>query len=58
MADSLDELRQKIDAFVNERDWAQFHSPKNLAMAMIVEAAEDPVRYYFYTRQSSHCLNR
>ena len=29
MADSLAELRQKIDAFVNERDWAQFHSPKN-----------------------------
>ena len=38
--DSLKDLRAKIDAFVTERDWAQFHSPKNLAMAMIVEAAE------------------
>jgi dCTP diphosphatase len=40
MADSLDELRTKVNAFVRERDWDQFHSPKNLAMAMIVEAAE------------------
>jgi dCTP diphosphatase len=40
MADSLHDLRTKINAFVTERDWAQFHTPKNLAMAMIVEAAE------------------
>lgn len=40
MADSLHELRTRINAFVAERDWAQFHTPKNLAMAMIVEAAE------------------
>ncbi|MDP1658024.1 MAG: nucleotide pyrophosphohydrolase, partial [Methylotenera sp.] len=36
MADSLEELRQRISAFVEERDWVQFHTPKNLAMAMIV----------------------
>ncbi|ADQ84101.1 nucleotide pyrophosphohydrolase [Methylovorus sp. MP688] len=40
MSDSLDELRARVNAFVVERDWAQFHTPKNLAMAMIVEAAE------------------
>ena len=38
--DSLQVLRARINAFVAERDWAQFHTPKNLAMAMIVEAAE------------------
>ena len=38
--DSLENLRNKINQFVSERDWAQFHTPKNLAMAMIVEAAE------------------
>ncbi|WP_235272639.1 nucleotide pyrophosphohydrolase [Methylotenera versatilis] len=38
--DSLQHLRLRINQFVNERDWAQFHTPKNLAMAMIVEAAE------------------
>ena len=40
MTDSLDDLRNRINAFVAERDWAQFHTPKNLSMAMIVEAAE------------------
>lgn len=40
MADSLSELRERVNQFVAERDWAQFHTPKNLAMAMIVEAAE------------------
>jgi NTP pyrophosphatase (non-canonical NTP hydrolase) len=54
MADSLAELRQKIDAFVNERDWAQFHSPKNLAMAMIVEAAELVEHFQWNTIQESY----
>ncbi len=40
MADSLEALKQKLQAFVDERDWAQFHTPKNLSMAMMVEAAE------------------
>ena len=38
-SDRLEALRERLRAFVAERDWAQFHSPKNLAMAMIVEAA-------------------
>ncbi|MGY1488134.1 nucleotide pyrophosphohydrolase [Methylobacillus pratensis] len=38
--DSLENLRARINHFVAEREWDQFHSPKNLAMAMIVEAAE------------------
>lgn len=38
--DSLQQLRLRINQFVQERDWVQFHTPKNLAMAMIVEAAE------------------
>ena len=54
MADSLAELRQKIDNFVNERDWAQFHSPKNLAMAMIVEAAELVEHFQWDTIQESY----
>jgi NTP pyrophosphatase (non-canonical NTP hydrolase) len=33
-------LRDKILAFVRERDWEQFHSPKNLSMALAAEAAE------------------
>lgn len=36
----LEELRQRIRAFAEARDWGQFHTPKNLAMALAVEAAE------------------
>ena len=40
-ADSdLTQLREIVRAFVDERDWDQFHSPKNLASALTVEAAE------------------
>ena len=33
-------LRQAVQAFVDERDWRQFHTPKNLAMSLAIEAAE------------------
>ena len=33
-------LRTMVEAFVAERDWHQFHSPKNLSMALSIEAAE------------------
>ena len=36
----LDLLREQLRAFAAARDWDQFHSPKNLAMALSVEAAE------------------
>ena len=38
--DTIDALRDKLRQFADERDWDQFHSPKNLAMALSVEAAE------------------
>jgi len=38
--DSLIELRDALRQFANERDWGRFHSPKNLAIAISVEAAE------------------
>ncbi len=40
MTDSLTELRDRTRAFAVERDWEQFHTPKNLAMALSVEVAE------------------
>jgi len=36
----LDQLRAIVREFVAERDWDQFHTPKNLASALTVEAAE------------------
>ncbi len=57
MTDSLNELKQKLENFVVERDWAQFHSPKNLAMAMIVEAAELVEHFQWNTEAESHELS-
>jgi dCTP diphosphatase len=37
---SLEELRDALRRFAAERDWDQFHFPKNLAIALSVEAAE------------------
>ena len=38
--DSLEQLRFRLAKFAKVRDWDQFHSPKNLSMALIAEAAE------------------
>lgn len=56
MPDSLQELRNKINDFVSARDWDQFHSPKNLAMAMIVEAAELVEHFQWNTLEESREL--
>lgn len=40
MSDPLRDLRDELRAFAAERDWDQFHSPRNLATALAVEAAE------------------
>jgi NTP pyrophosphatase (non-canonical NTP hydrolase) len=37
---TLADLRQLVRRFVDERDWRQFHSPKNLSMSLAIEAAE------------------
>lgn len=37
---TIDELKKCYEQFVSERDWEQYHSPKNLAMSLAVEAAE------------------
>lgn len=57
MQDSLANLRAKINQFVAERDWAQFHTPKNLAMAMIVEAAELVEQFQWDTPMESQQLS-
>ncbi|MSP86121.1 MAG: nucleotide pyrophosphohydrolase [Methylotenera sp.] len=54
MTDSLNELKQKLEDFVTARDWTQFHSPKNLSMAMIVEAAE-LVEHFQWNTEAESC---
>lgn len=36
----MEKLQEEIAAFVRERNWSSFHTPKNLAMALSVETAE------------------
>jgi NTP pyrophosphatase (non-canonical NTP hydrolase) len=55
--DSLEQLKATLLAFVEARDWAQFHSPKNLAMAMIVEAAELVEHFQWDTEAQSAVLS-
>jgi dCTP diphosphatase len=52
----LEKLRDQLRAFAAERDWEQFHSPKNLAMAMSVEAAELLEHFQWLTEEQSRRL--
>ncbi len=52
-ADSLDGLREALRRFADERDWERFHVPKNLAMALIVEAAELVEHFQWLTPQEA-----
>jgi NTP pyrophosphatase (non-canonical NTP hydrolase) len=53
----LDELRERLRAFARARDWEQFHSPKNLSMALIVEAAELVEHFQWLTEAQSTGLD-
>ena len=52
----LEDLRSAISAFIQERDWEQFHSPKNLAMALSVEVAEIVEHFQWLTEVQSQNL--
>ena len=47
------ELRQIVADFVAERDWSQFHSPKNVSMALAIEAAELMEHFQWLTTEAS-----
>jgi dCTP diphosphatase len=52
----LEDLRSTISDFIQERDWEQFHSPKNLAMALSVEVAEVVEHFQWLTEEDSKNL--
>lgn len=52
----LDEIAQQLEAFVAERDWDQFHSPKNLAMALTGEVGELVEHFQWLTEEQSRQL--
>jgi dCTP diphosphatase len=51
--DSLDDLRQRIRDFAEARDWERYHTPKNLVMALSVEAAELLEPFQWLTAEQS-----
>lgn len=51
--DSLDNLNARLKAFAQNRNWEQFHSPKNLTMAMIAECAELVEHFQWLTQEQS-----
>lgn len=54
MSDSiLDELTEEIRRFANARNWGQFHTPKNLAMAIAGEAGELAAEFQWLTPEES-----
>ena len=53
---SLIELRDGLRQFAAARGWRKYHSPKNLAMAMIVEAAELVEHFQWLTEEESRAL--
>jgi dCTP diphosphatase len=55
-AEPIECLRNELRQFAAERDWDQFHSPKNLAMALSVEASELLEPFQWLTEEASFSL--
>lgn len=50
---AIESLRKMVEQFVNEREWQKFHSPKNLSMALAVEAAELMEQFQWISMEES-----
>ncbi len=53
----IEAIRQRVATFATERNWEQFHSPKNLAMALSVEVAELLEHFQWLTEAESRDLD-
>jgi dCTP diphosphatase len=53
---SISELKARVLAFVRERDWEQFHTPKNLSMALAAEAGELMEHFLWATPEQSRAI--
>lgn len=52
----IEEFQKRLQVFADERDWNQFHSPKNLSMALIAEAAELIEHFQWLSEEESMSL--
>jgi len=55
-SEALSELKQRLREFADARDWDQFHSPKNLSMALSAEVAEILEHFQWLTEEQSKTL--
>lgn len=53
----FDDLNERLAVFARERDWEQFHSVKNLSMALTVEASELMEHFQWLTEEQSNNLS-
>ncbi len=53
---TLQELKARVAEFVSEREWQQFHTPKNLSMSIAIEAAELMEHFQWLTVEQSKSL--
>lgn len=56
MSNAMDTLSRQLAEFARKRDWEQFHSPKNLSMALIAEAAELVEHFQWLSEEESKHL--
>ena len=54
---NVQQLRDIVRQFVDERDWSQFHSPKNISMALAIEAAELMEHFQWISTEASRELD-
>jgi NTP pyrophosphatase (non-canonical NTP hydrolase) len=54
---SIGQLRDVVRQFVDHRDWQQFHAPKNLSMALAIEAAELMEHFQWITPEASRAIS-
>lgn len=50
---TIEDLKKRVHSFIDERDWRQFHTPKNVSMALAVEAAELMEFFMWHTGEES-----
>ncbi|MEQ8849524.1 nucleotide pyrophosphohydrolase [Botrimarina sp.] len=55
-ATTVAELRELVERFVAEREWSKYHSPKNLAMSIAIEAAELMEHFQWLTPEQAQAV--
>src|SRR3954468_13209949 len=53
---TVGEIRERVLAFARERDWEQFHTPKNLSMALAAESGELMEHFLWSTSEQSRAI--